>query len=275
MLRNVKRSTATQLLFYAKKYYYVLTEEKIQDILILSNAKRIHIMKALSSLSKFLGISDRWKSIIERYSLRWSVNDSLLTFSKIMNPDGNMNEMIKWIKEARRKLPPEYGNLLIYATLVGLRPNEACESFKLMREDKDNYLDKEKLVLQHYKYLPLFIRRTKKAYISIVNEKIMDLAHSCSSYNSPAKRLTYSALRSYMLRNNLKMNFYYCRKVFATFLRQEGIETEVIDLLQGRISNSTFVRHYYRPDLDVVFERVRKAVSRLHDFIANDGVLNS
>lgn len=63
--------------------------------------------------------------------------------------------------------------------------------------------------------------------------------------------------------------------MFATFLRQEGIETEVIDLLQGRISNSMFVKHYYRPDLDTIFERVRKAVSKLHDLIVDKNMLNS
>ena len=50
-------------------------------------------------------------------------------------------------------------------------------------------------------------------------------------------------------RKGLDMNMYYCRKVFATYLRNEGVESEIIDLLQGRISSSVFVRHHYRPDL--------------------------
>ena len=45
------------------------------------------------------------------------------------------------------------------------------------------------------------------------------------------------------------MNMNYCRKIFATFMRNNGIEQEVIDLLQGRIPKSVFVRHYYKPDL--------------------------
>lgn len=44
------------------------------------------------------------------------------------------------------------------------------------------------------------------------------------------------------------MNMNYCRKIFATYLRTKGIEQEIIDLLQGRISKSIFVRHYYKPD---------------------------
>ncbi|WP_458719228.1 hypothetical protein [Candidatus Nitrosocosmicus sp. R] len=34
------------------------------------------------------------------------------------------------------------------------------------------------------------------------------------------------------------MNIYFCRKVFATYLRNKGIKPEIIDLLQGRISSS-------------------------------------
>ncbi|MDR4513049.1 MAG: hypothetical protein MRJ93_15240 [Nitrososphaeraceae archaeon] len=46
------------------------------------------------------------------------------------------------------------------------------------------------------------------------------------------------------------MHMNYCSKIFATYLRSNGIKQEIIDLLQGRIPKSIFVRHYYRPDLD-------------------------
>ena len=55
------------------------------------------------------------------------------------------------------------------------------------------------------------------------------------------------------------MNMSVCRKIFATFLRNEGVEQEMIDLLQVRIPKSVFVRHYYRPDssnLDIIRERL-------------------
>jgi intergrase/recombinase len=48
------------------------------------------------------------------------------------------------------------------------------------------------------------------------------------------------------------MKMYFCRKVFATFLRNQGIEQEIIDLLQGRISNGVFVNHYYRPNINKI-----------------------
>jgi intergrase/recombinase len=43
------------------------------------------------------------------------------------------------------------------------------------------------------------------------------------------------------------MEMYLCRKVFASWLRKEGIQPEVIDLLQGRVSQSVLTRHYLVP----------------------------
>jgi intergrase/recombinase len=57
---------------------------------------------------------------------------------------------------------------------------------------------------------------------------------------------------------------YYCRKVFATFLRNKGIEPEIIDLLQGRISSSVFVNHYYRPDInEMITKKIRPLLREL------------
>ena len=60
------------------------------------------------------------------------------------------------------------------------------------------------------------------------------------------------------------MNMYYCRKVFATYLRNKGIESEIIDLLQGRIISSVFVNHYYRPDInEIITKRIRPVLNSL------------
>lgn len=61
-------------------------------------------------------------------------------------------------------------------------------------------------------------------------------------------------------------NMYYRRKVFATYLRDEGVVPEIINLLQGRISSSVFVRHYYRPDMSK-FEEIKEKLVKLHESI--------
>jgi intergrase/recombinase len=60
------------------------------------------------------------------------------------------------------------------------------------------------------------------------------------------------------------MNMYYCRKVFATYVRNKGVEPEIIDLLQGRISSSVFVNHYYRPDInEIITKRIGPTLDEL------------
>jgi intergrase/recombinase len=42
----------------------------------------------------------------------------------------------------------------------------------------------------------------------------------------------------------------YCRKIYASWLRQSGIENEIVDLLQGHVPKTVFARHYFTPSLD-------------------------
>lgn len=125
-----------------------------------------------------------------------------------------------------------------YCTLTGLRPEEACQSIELVKENINNYLDKDKMILKHFEFPDIFMRRTKQAYISIANDLILKIANDSGNYS-------YNALRCHLKRKNIFMNMNYCRKIFATFMRNNGVQAEIIDLLQGRIPKSVFVRHYY------------------------------
>ena len=52
-------------------------------------------------------------------------------------------------------------------------------------------------------------------------------------------------------------------------IRDKEIEPEIIDLLQGRISNSVFVNHYYRPDInEIITKRIRPVLDSLLDEIS-------
>ena len=243
LLTSHNKHTAKARLLYSKKYYHVLTEANAQELLTLSNDKRIHAMKALAALSKYLGCYDLWKSIIERHQLKWSNKDAVQIFQNITNADHDFSSMVKWLKDALTKLPQPYGNVLLFNALTGLRPEEAIQSIKILHnKESDNYL-KENTVLEHYKYPSIFIRRTKKAYISIVNDTILGLAREAADHS-------YNALRLSIKRKGLHMNMAFCRKIFATHLRNNRIEPEIIDLLQGRIPKSVFARHYFRPDFN-------------------------
>jgi Archaeal phage integrase len=214
-------------------------------------------MKSLAILSKYLGCYHRWKTIKERYQLKWSNDDSIQVFQNLTNQENNYSSMLKWIKDVCKQLPAHYANILGYCTLTGLRPTEAFSSISLIKSDLDNYLDKDKMILEHVKYPQIFIRRTKKAYISIVNESIIQIAVETRQSN-------YNSMRCYFRRKKIPFKFNYCRKIFATYLRMQGIEQEIIDLLQGRLPKSIFLRYYYRPDLDT-YTKIQNQLKKLHD----------
>jgi intergrase/recombinase len=44
------------------------------------------------------------------------------------------------------------------------------------------------------------------------------------------------------------MHIKYCRRIYASWLKQSSIETEIIDMLQGRIGKDIFIRHYMTPN---------------------------
>jgi hypothetical protein len=237
-------------------------------LVVLSFDKRIHIMKALATLSKFLGCYNRWKKIVENYQLRWSDDGNgggssskgLELFHNIYG-DNSYRQMMAQLKHAYSKLDKKYSSVLLYCTMTGLRPAEACASLKLLKERRDAYLTKDCRILEHFKFPEVFMRRTKNAYISITSEKLLKILDHSES-------ISYNSIRLALRRHQISFNISVCRKIFATFLRSEGIETELIDLLQGRIPRSVFVRHYYRPDR-AKFDVIKEKLDKLYDLLLN------
>ena len=63
---------------------------------------------------------------------------------------------------------------------------------------------------------------------------------------------------------NLSMQMKYCRKIYASYLRQAGIESEIVDLLQGAMPRAlVFARHYFRPNAEYKDRVLLDAVNKL------------
>ena len=217
-------------------------------------------MEALVCLSKYQGTYTTWKEIKEKYQLKWTSPDSLEVFQSIINNEKNYSAMLNWLKNTTAQIQMPYANILIYATLTGLRPAEARKSIALIHSDLKNYLKTDTMILEHYQHPEIYIRNSKKAFISIVDDDIIRIGQESANCG-------YNALRIYLVRRKLGMNMLYCRKIFATYLRVQGIEQETIDLLQGRIPKSVFARHYFRPDFANIQNEIRKSLSILRNEI--------
>jgi hypothetical protein len=261
-------SSIRDKLSYGRRYYNVLVSANASELHSLTGDKKSHAMKALASLAKFLGRYDRWLDLVRRYRLKWSSPDkSIKAFKSLFDSESegkNLDSMLRWIRDVSVALPAEYRKILLFNTLTGLRPDEAQKAIYLVKTNEKDYIDRDRMILKHYLFPNTFLRQTKNAYISIINQDILEMAK-----DTPNKEHYYPSLRKRVeATKGIRMNMYYCRKVFATYLRNNGIEPEIIDLLQGRISSSVFVSHYYRPDInELIVSKIRPAISSLSKII--------
>lgn len=270
LLQSMNEKSARSRVRYANEFAHVLESGDAQSLLQLSAEKRLHVMKALACLSKFLGCHDTtWMTLKLKYNLKWTTgNGSLDIFEHCYGDDSeNLDTMLKWLRQMRQELPVSYYNVFLFCTLTGLRTNECFEAIRLIKDPETfkTYYQPSKQTLEHFRFPELFIRRTKAAYISLVNQEIVDIAKNGITI-SPCNymKVMYFVVRS----KKLRMNMHYCRKVYSSYLRQyAGIESEVIDLLQGRTPNTIFAKHYFRPNLQQYTEKVLDSLYKLEQTI--------
>jgi len=100
---------------YSLRYHKFLTNmNSLPELLTFTPNKRLHVMKAMSSLSKFCGCDDRWKHAIKRHKITWSSgNNSFKIFDQIVNQT-NYVDMLEWIRKVIALLPKSHSNILLF-----------------------------------------------------------------------------------------------------------------------------------------------------------------
>jgi intergrase/recombinase len=154
--------------------------------------------------------------------------------------------MVQRVREMIDKTPTPMGQIIKFACLTGLRPSEAIESVNLLitASGPKQYYNEERQALEHFRFPEIFFRQTKKAYISFMAPDMIEGVRYIEQLP------TYNAIRLACRKRGINMDMRYCRKIFASHLRQSGIESEIVDLLQGRVPRTVFARHYFTPSLD-------------------------
>jgi len=257
---NHHKSTIRQLVLYAQKYRGVLAEpSEASELLGLPRDKRRMAMSALANLSKFLGKYEYWKMIVRNAGLKWEKRTSLEVVLDIM--DARLCDSKEWLIRAIESLSKQHATVLIFDALTGLRPSEAYESSELITrlsqyEKLDRYLNREMMMLEHFRFKETFLRRCKNAYISFISPELLELILK----HKPT--LKYTSLNPKLNKHGLGCQMKQLRKYHGTLLR-EYLPTEVIDLLHGRVNESVFLRHYYKPFLKEIQQRTLKALHPL------------
>jgi hypothetical protein len=265
LIQRTNSKTAGGRLRYARKFERTLYTGDAQPLLQLSPDKRIHAMKALAALSRFLGCYDAWLAIRQRYNLKWSTgNESLAAFERFFDDKRTLDSMLQWVRDAIRILPAPMGAIIKFNCLTGLRPNEAIQAVRLLNNGKApfQYYNPQLQVLEHFRHPQIFLRRTKSAYISLITKEQLSAIGilDCKTPTTPS----YVAVQYRLARSSIGgCHLGYCRKIFGSWLRQNGgIASETVDLLQGRVPKTVFARNYFTPSVDYR-QKVLEALEQL------------
>jgi len=237
---------AKQLFSYAQRYYPALLQRDFSGLRDLSDTMRPNAMRALSALSKFLGCHDVFRELVRAYGLRWrgkSADDLFLErLSRVVDPE----EVWRWIRDVKVARPDlcEFMDLM---ALTGLRLVEGVCSYnliiKLSREGKlDSYYIHEHGALEHYRFKELFIRKSKKAFVSFVPTELV------SAISKKEILTSADAVQKLVQKRGLPLRFADIREAHGTFMTK-FLKPSEIDFLHGRVTSSVFMQHYFNPAL--------------------------
>ncbi|MEM3700951.1 MAG: integrase, partial [Candidatus Bathyarchaeia archaeon] len=126
-----------------------------------------------------------------------------------------------------------------------------------------DYYNEEKEALEHYKFKDIFLRRSKKVFISFIPKGLIEKI----AFNNPLPNSRY-AVEERIRKKGLTLRFNDIREVAATFYTKY-LRREEIDFIQGRVSSNVFMEHYFNPALICdLKERVFKAIAEIQTQIS-------
>jgi intergrase/recombinase len=225
-----------------------------------SKSKKYKVLQSLIALSKFMGCYEEFKAQIKTYGIKWKKPSSLEAFLRIRN--NSNSSILAWLRQVSEVLGEDSATFLEFALISGLRITESIESFnlviKLSREKKlEEYYNDSLKTLEHFAFPKTFLRTTKNAFITIVSRQLIEKISQCEP-------VTYSSVKMKLQRKHLPMKFNELRDYFGSYMVQHGnLIREEVDLLQGRIGESIFTRHYFSPSFQELRDRTLKATENL------------
>ena len=235
--------TARDRFFHAKKYAYCLATGDLSKLAMLNDCQRAHALKALTALSKFQGVCEYWKRLVKNYGLKCNDRsaDELIIdrLTKVVNAD----DVFQWIRQVKEHFP-YLSDFMDFIAVTGLRLNEAVESHNLIIELEaqgklDAYYNRDRQVLEHFRFKETFIRGSKKVFISFVLAELVDRI-------SRGQKLDYGRFQKPVARKLGGVRFADVRELHGS-LKTKWLRESEIDFLHGRISSSVFMRNYFNP----------------------------
>jgi intergrase/recombinase len=253
------KSYAYTVLCYAKKFNGLL-DGNLAELECFGKSKRGNILRALSALSRYLGIHEQFKQHMKDYGLKWESQSCFDSFLRILN-NKNKDDVIEWVKLCQKGFDNTYATFVKFALFTGIRKSEAIEAFNLIvRLSKDgrlsDYYKAELETLEHFRYPDKFIRGTKNVFFSFVKKSFIDEIAKCHMVSESSYKRRHKKI-------GVPSRIKDLREYFATYMLNHGLLKEEIDLIQGRIGKSIFMKQYFSPAIKDLKDRTLNAVQTL------------
>jgi hypothetical protein len=231
----------------------------LREIDTIPSTTRNNTIKSLIILSKFLGIHQVFRHRLQDYGVKMARPDVFASFLRIYN--NHNTDLLDWYSKATSVLRENEKLLLRFLLRTGVRKEEGIMSFnKIIDLTKQNnlaiYYNEELNVLQHFVFKELFLRNTKNLYVSIIEKTLVNEV-------TQSDQVTYEQVRKRLLRNGLKLRINELRDFYGSFMVRHNFIKEEVDLLQGRIPPSIFLRHYWSPSFKELRDRTPEALRQL------------
>jgi intergrase/recombinase len=257
---NYSKSHASAILNYGRRYAYLLSSGDLSPLLTLPGDKRRHIMAALAALCRFVGKHDEWLRLKRQYGLKSEHNVKLA----FQIDDSSLKELLEWIAKARSCLG-EYASYLDLLLATGVRPSEGILIFNLLlRLNAEGRLETyyRDGWLEHYRFERIFCRRGKNVYVSYAPPELI------RAITGVTDKISRMKIRRRLEGHGLDIKLKQIRKLWASYMTRYLTQSE-IDLLQGRVGRSIFMRHYFNPSyISDLKARLEKGVKSLFLMIA-------
>lgn len=253
--RIKNKSWSSTIFNYAQQYSSSIFSRNLSAVQALPDSKRPNILKALSTLAKFDGCSDDYKQLMKQYGLHWTGRSKDDIFIDRLTSTQDPESIWKWVKEVKHELP-EISLLLDLMSVSGLRFIEGINSYNLiikltetgkLQLDRDGknyrggYFNREIASLEHFWFRDIFLRNTKKAFVSFVPSSLI-------AKIGELDRLSAEQVQQLVRRRGLPCRFSDIREAHGTFITKYLKESE-INFLHGRVTSSVFMANYFNPVL--------------------------
>jgi intergrase/recombinase len=255
------------IVIYAKRYLSYLQKGDLSEIGLMSHGKRRMIMTSFSNLCKFLGKYEDWKRLVHAYQLKWSDRNKDEIIIERLTKVKDVDDVFNWIRQVKA-VRPDFSSLLDLMALTGMRLLEAVNSYNLIiqlyREGRlSEYYNEETEALEHYKFKDLFLRKSKKTFVSFVPKSlVLKIAEN-------GKPLNKHGVCTGIQRYGLPLRFGDIREVHNTIMSKYLSESEV-NFLAGRIGSSVFMSNYFNIKwITDLKERMSKGIAEIQSKLSS------